>query len=48
MRYAVLLGADKSTWPACQFVRMPDGLRPMPGAWPVRQHVFHFNPANLP
>lgn len=48
MRYAVLLGADKSTWPACQFVRMPDGLRPMPGAWPVRQRVFHFNPANLP
>lgn len=48
MRYAVVLGADKSTWPACQFVRMPDGLRPKPGTWPVRQQVFHFNPANLP
>jgi hypothetical protein len=48
MRYAVVLGADKSTWPACQFVRMPDGLRPKPGKWPVRQQVFHFNPANLP
>lgn len=48
MRYAVVLGADKSTWPACQFVRMPDGLRPLPGTWPVRQQVFHFNPANLP
>ena len=48
MRYAVSLGADPATWTRCQFVRMPDGLRWMPGAWPVRQQVFHFNPANLP
>lgn len=48
MRYAVMLGADKATWPRCQFVRMPDGLRRVPGKWPVRQQVFHFNPANLP
>ncbi len=48
MRYAVLLGADPATWTRCQLVRMPDGLRPMPRTWPVRQHVFHFNPANLP
>ena len=45
MRYAVVLGADKATWTRCQFVRMPDGLRPKPGTLPVRQHVFHFNPA---
>ncbi len=48
MRYAVSLGADPATWTRCQFVRMPDGLRPRPGAWPVRQQVFHFNPHNLP
>lgn len=48
MRYAVSLGADPATWTRCQFVRMPDGLRRVSGAWPVRQHVFHFNPANLP
>ena len=48
MRYAVLLGADKATWPRCQFVRMPDGLRRWPGRFPTRQQVFHFNPANLP
>ena len=48
MRYAVSLGADPATWTRCQFVRMPDGLRPRAGAWPVRQQVFHFNPHNLP
>jgi len=50
MRYAVLLGADPATWTRCQFVRMPDGRRPARkrGEWPVRQQVFHFNPANLP
>jgi hypothetical protein len=48
MRYAVLLGADPATWTRCQFVRMPDGLRPRPATWPVRQQVFHFNPHNLP
>lgn len=50
MRYAVSLGADPATWTRCQFVRMPDGHRPArkPGEWPVRQHVFHFNPTNLP
>ena len=48
MRYAVSLGADPATWTHCQFVRRPDGLRPRPGTWPVRQQVYHFNPANLP
>jgi hypothetical protein len=48
MRYAVSLGADHATWTRCQFVRMPDGLRPRRGAAPVRQRVFHFNPSNLP
>lgn len=48
MRYAVSLGADPATWTRCQFVRMPDGLRTKPDAWPVRQQVFHFNPHNLP
>ena len=50
MRYAVMLGADPSTWTRCQFVRMPDGRRPAQkrGEWPVRQSVFHFNPHNLP
>jgi len=48
MRYAVALGADPITWTRCQFVRMPDGLRRRPDAFPVRQQVFHFNPHNLP
>ena len=48
MRYAVSLGADPATWTRCQFVRMPDGLRPRAEDWPVRQKVFHFNPHNLP
>lgn len=50
MRYSTMLGADPATWTRCQFVRMPDGRRPgrKPGEWPVRQQVFHFNPANLP
>src|SRR5438067_4407812 len=50
MRYSVSLGADKATWPRCQFVRMPDGLRPArkAGEWPVRQRIFYFNPENLP
>lgn len=48
MRFAVSLGADHATWTRCQFVRMPDGLRPRPGAGPVRQQVYHFNPSNLP
>lgn len=49
MRYAVSLGADPATWTRCQFVRMPDGLRPSRkrGEWPARQRVFHFNPENL-
>lgn len=48
MRYAVALGADPVTWTRCQFVRMPDGLRQQPGARPVRQRVYYFNPSNLP
>jgi len=48
MRFAVSLGADHATWTRCQFVRMPDGLRPRRGAGPVRQQVYHFNPSNLP
>ena len=48
MRYSAVLGADPATWTRCQFVRMPDGLRRKPGQFPVRQQVFHFNPANLP
>ena len=48
MRYSAVLGADPATWTRCQFVRMPDGLRRKPGQFPVRQQIFHFNPANLP
>jgi hypothetical protein len=38
--YAVLLGADPSTWTRSQFVRMPDGTR----ANGKRQTVFYFRP----
>jgi hypothetical protein len=41
MRYAVMLGADPATWTRCQFVRMPDGRRPVEGECPVRQNIFH-------
>jgi hypothetical protein len=44
MRYACELGADHVTWPASQFVRMPDGLRYDHGQAPRRQHVCFFNP----
>jgi hypothetical protein len=39
-RYAVSLGADPATWPRCQLVRMPDGLR----EGGKRQRVYYFNP----
>lgn len=48
MRYAVSLGADPATWTRCQFVRMPDGLRPRAQGTTVRQRVYYFNPENLP
>jgi len=41
MRYAVSLGADRTTWTRSQFVRMPDGLRDNG----KRQAVYFFNPA---
>jgi len=40
MRYAVSLGADRSTWTRSQFVRMPDGTRDNR----ERQTVYFFNP----
>ena len=40
MRYAVALGADRSTWTRAQFVRMPDGMREGGN----RQAVYFFNP----
>lgn len=43
MEYAASLGADPATWTRCQFVRMPDGLRP-PG---TRQAILFFNPEVL-
>lgn len=50
MRFAVSLGADPATWTRCQFVRMPDGIRPglKRGEWARRQQVFYFNQENLP
>jgi len=42
--YAVSLGADKSAWPPCQMMRMPDGLRDNGN----RQTVFLFNPRSFP
>jgi hypothetical protein len=39
-RYAVSLGADRATWPRCQLVRMPDGMRDNG----CRQTVYFFNP----
>lgn len=43
MRYAVSLGADRSTWTRSQFVRMPDGTRDNG----KRQTVYFFNPGVL-
>lgn len=43
MRYAVSLGADPSTWTACQLVRMPDGLRENR----IRQRVCYLNPNTI-
>jgi len=40
MRYAVSLGADRSTWTRSQFVRMPDGTRDNG----ERQTVYFLNP----
>jgi hypothetical protein len=42
-RYAVSLGADRTTWTRSQFVRMPDGLRTNGN----RQVVYFFNPGLL-
>ncbi len=44
MRYAVQMGADRATWPRCQFVRMPGGLRENGN----RQKVHYFNREVLP
>lgn len=38
--YAVRLGADRHTWTRCQFVRMPGGLRDMPGG-AQRQSILY-------
>ena len=43
MRYAVSLGACKSTWSRCQFVRMPDGLRDNGN----RQSTIYYNPEHI-
>lgn len=40
MRRAVLLGADRATWNASQFVRIPDGLRKDA----ARQSCFYLDP----
>jgi hypothetical protein len=40
-RLAVKLGADAHTWPRCQWVRMPGGIRQPEG---VRQKVVYWNP----
>jgi hypothetical protein len=40
MRYAVSLGADRSTWTKSQFVRMPDGER----GDGRRQALYYFHP----
>jgi hypothetical protein len=39
-RYAVSLGADRTSWNPSQFTRMPDGLRDNGN----RQTVYFFNP----
>ena len=43
MRYAVSLGADRTTWTRSQFVRMPDGTRDNG----ERQTVYFLNPRAL-
>jgi hypothetical protein len=43
LSYAVSLGADPMTWTRSQFVRMPDGSRPIMGR-AKQQDVFFFNP----
>jgi hypothetical protein len=43
MNCAVRLGADRATWTASQFVRMPDGTRNNG----KQQSVIYFNPDNL-
>jgi hypothetical protein len=43
MRYAVSLGADRTTWARSQFVRVPDGARDNGR----RQTVYFFNPGVL-
>lgn len=44
MRYAVSLGADRSTWSRSQFVRMPGGTRDNGNP----QTVYFFNPKVVP
>jgi len=44
MRYAVQLGADPATWTRCQFVRMPDGRRPVGNDRYELQQILYFDP----
>lgn len=43
---ACLLGADKSRWDMCGWLRMPGGLRQVEGASAVRQRILYFNPTS--
>lgn len=43
-RYACSLGADPATWTPSQFVRMPDGTRPLKDGNAVRQTVYFLQP----
>lgn len=43
MNYAVQLGADKATWTACQFVRMPAGTRDNGN----HQQIIYWNPQSI-
>lgn len=47
MKYAVQLGADKTTWSRCQQVRMPEGTRTGAPHHGVRQAVQYFNPSSI-
>lgn len=39
---ACLLGADRTRWDVCGWLRMPGGLRPKDGTKPVRQRILYF------
>lgn len=41
---ACLLGADRTRWDVCGWLRMPGGLRVVDGVPSVRQTILHFSP----